>query len=957
MGRGMVSACRRLIRSGLMLIAVVAAGPLHAAVSSSERSALINFYNATQGSQWTTHAGWLGSAGTECYWTGVTCDSSQSTVVGLNLANNNLHGSLSALTSFTNLATFDVSQNVLTGSIPALTGLTKLQVFNVWSNQLSGSLPDLTGLTALREFRTWSNQLTGSIPALTSTTNLTVFDTQYNQLTGSIPALAQLSALKELIVSNNQLSGSLPSLAGLANLQKLDVSFNSLSGAFPALASNTSLQTLYTDHNNFSGSLPAPPATLGLASLCPDALLTQTASTTWDLLSGQTPWYRNCGGMAQLMVSNVNNGVSPAVGAVFPVTISALDTNGQPAIAAPDYFYAQLVLVQGSGQLYSQSGLQCYFPTGGSSCTVSGVSYSVAETGVQIRAASSYSTPTYLTPASAPFTVVPGSYTVGGTVSGLTGSGLVLSLYPGSQRLAISANGSFAFPLALGNGASYSVSVLSQPNAPLQQCTVQQGSGNIYGSSISNIQVNCVPLWTVTVTANNGNNYYSGSAYPATQTVPNGTAANITISANSNFYPQVSAHGCSVARNNNGYWATSALNSDCQITVVFTPTQYVPLNPVRLVDTRSGGTTTDGLFASTGPLAANVPFSYTILGRGGVPSSGVAAIVLNVTATNAGGPGYLTAWPTCSTRPLSSNLNFVAQQPISNLVIVAASCDATSSLFASIGTDAMVDVVGYFRTGPNVTPMVPARLLDTRPGATTVDGISAGAGSAPTGNQINLQVAGRAGIPSSGASAIALNTTVTNTSSAGYVTVWPTDQPRPLASNLNFVPGETVPNLVIAKLSAAGQISLYNSSGPLDLVADATAWFPASSNLTPITPARLMDTRTGASTIDGVGAGGGPVSNTAARFVSVTGRGGVPAYGVGAVVLNVTAVNPSASGSLSVSSQCCYQALLPNLYYAAGQTVPNLVIVPPGYNGISVSASAGSTTDVVIDVVGWFVGP
>jgi hypothetical protein len=343
-----------------------------------------------------------------------------------------------------------------------------------------------------------------------------------------------------------------------------------------------------------------------------------------------------------------------------------------------------------------------------------------------------------------------------------------------------------------------------------------------------------------------------------------------------------------------------------------------------------------------------------------VPATGVAAVVLNIAAANPAASGFLTSWPSCSTRPLSSNLNFVAQQTVANLVIVAVGCDATSNLFSSTGpTDVMVDVVGYFRAGPNISPMTPARLLDTRPGFPTVDGSASGAGALVGGSQIDLQVAGRAGIPASGASAVALNVTVANPSQPGFVTVWPTDQTRPLASNLNFVPGQTVPNLVIAKLSGMGQISLFNSAGTTDLVADATAWFPAASDLRPLTPARLVDTRAGARTIDGESSGGGKVTVDTSMSFRTLGRGGIPSYGVGALVLNVTVANSNSAGSLTIWPTNSSRSVSPNVYYAAGQTVPNLVIVGinSAYAGnMSIGTSAGST-DVVVDVVGWFVGP
>ena len=90
----------------------------------------------------------------------------------------------------------------------------------------------------------------------------------------------------------------------------------------------------------------------------------------------------------------------------------------------------------------------------------------------------------------------PATYTVGGSVSGLTGSGLVLR-NNGTDNLAISASGSFTFATALAGGSSYSVTVYTQPSG--QTCTVSNGSGTIGSSNVTNVSVTCVALHTVTI--------------------------------------------------------------------------------------------------------------------------------------------------------------------------------------------------------------------------------------------------------------------------------------------------------------------------------------------------------------------------------------------------------------------------------------------------------------------------
>ena len=91
---------------------------------------------------------------------------------------------------------------------------------------------------------------------------------------------------------------------------------------------------------------------------------------------------------------------------------------------------------------------------------------------------------------------------------------------------------------------------------------------------------------------------------------------------------------------------------------------------------------------------------------------------------------------------------------------------------------------------------------------------------------VALGVDGHGGVPASGVSAVVLNVTVTQPKAAGFITVYPDGATRPLASNLNFVAGQTVPNLVVAPVGADGKVDLYNgSSGTTQLVADVSGYF------------------------------------------------------------------------------------------------------------------------------------
>lgn len=244
--------------------------------------------------------------------------------------------------------------------------------------------------------------------------------------------------------------------------------------------------------------------------------------------------------------------------------------------------------------------------------------------------------------------------------------------------------------------------------------------------------------------------------------------------------------------------------------------------------------------------------------------------------------------------------------------------------------------------------LTPARILDTRYGT---GGFNGPVGRAAT---IAVPVAGQGGVPATGASAVVLNVTITEPTSETFLTVFPSGTVRPLASNLNALANKTVPNLVVAKLGADGKVAVYNHDGTSHVIYDVMGWYsdasgPAGARFSSLTPARIVDTR------NGTGGFTAPVGVAGTISPTVVGVGGVPAAGVSAVVLNVTVTQPTAGESfLTVFPTGATRPLTSNLNFSAGRSVPNLVIAKVGADGkVSVYNHAG-TTDVILDVVGWF---
>lgn len=243
---------------------------------------------------------------------------------------------------------------------------------------------------------------------------------------------------------------------------------------------------------------------------------------------------------------------------------------------------------------------------------------------------------------------------------------------------------------------------------------------------------------------------------------------------------------------------------------------------------------------------------------------------------------------------------------------------------------------------PGYVALTPVRILDTR------EGNGAPQAKVGPGQSIDLQVTGRGGVPSEGVEAVALNVTVTGPTDQGWITVWPTGEAKPFASNLNFIPGQSVPNLVIVQVGTGGKVSLANSHGQSDLVADVAGYYASGADFTPTNPVRLLDTRSG------LGGVQGPTSGE--TVVTLTGKAGIPAD-ARSVVLNVTVTEPTSSGWLTVWPNGAARPNASNLNFYAGSNVPNLVIAKVGTGGaIKYSNPAGGTVHVVMDVLGYTTG-
>ncbi|MGV8849367.1 MAG: N-acetylmuramoyl-L-alanine amidase [Propionibacteriaceae bacterium] len=400
---------------------------------------------------------------------------------------------------------------------------------------------------------------------------------------------------------------------------------------------------------------------------------------------------------------------------------------------------------------------------------------------------------------------------------------------------------------------------------------------------------------------------------------------------------QVSANGILSATFEHG---TLKFPQDGGSTTFSAASTYHAVTPARILDTRT-----------TSAVAAYGTVSPQVAGVAGVPAN-ASAVVLNLTMAYPTAPGYLTVWPTGSAAPVVSNLNFLPGKTVPNLVTVKVGTGGKVSIFngASGPSHVVVDIAGYYVTGAptaggGMVAVTPTRILDTR------SGVGAPSAVAPYADQL-LTVTG--GVVPAGATAVLLNITVDIAAAPGWVAGYPAGVSAPLVSNVNFIPGQISANLALIKIGTGGAVMLRNgSSVPISLIADVVGYVTGSGTTGGFLPAdqpvRILDTRIS------VGMGG-PVGAYAALNLPVAGRSGVPSTGVKAVVLNVTAIDPTSFGYVTAYPSGVTRPNASNLNVKPGQTVANQVVVGVGTDGkISLQNMTSGPIHFVADIAGYIV--
>ncbi|MGB3442053.1 MAG: hypothetical protein WBA97_25180 [Actinophytocola sp.] len=353
---------------------------------------------------------------------------------------------------------------------------------------------------------------------------------------------------------------------------------------------------------------------------------------------------------------------------------------------------------------------------------------------------------------------------------------------------------------------------------------------------------------------------------------------------------------------------------------------FTPVSPRRVLDTRLGGGPVGPAKTVTIDLSSAVPATTT-------------AVVLNVTGATPTTATFVTVYPSGAARPTASNLNLVAGETRANLVTVAVGADRKVVLYNNTGSvHLLADLTGHYAADATgkFSAANPNRVMDTRTQVEFRPPGALGPGVVET-----LDLSGK--VPAS-ATAVTFILTGTGATASTFVTAWPTGSQQPTASNLNLAAGATTPNQVVVALGEDRKVNLYNKNGNTHLIVDLGGFYTPDYGAlyTPVTPKRVLDTRTG-----------GPVG--AARSVDLV-LGSVPTTTTG-VVLNLTGTQPSAGTYVTAWPPPLPMPNASTLNLTRGQTAANLTTVGVGDGGSVRLFNNAGTVHLIADMAGYFSLP
>ncbi len=380
------------------------------------------------------------------------------------------------------------------------------------------------------------------------------------------------------------------------------------------------------------------------------------------------------------------------------------------------------------------------------------------------------------------------------------------------------------------------------------------------------------------------------------------------------------------------------------------PTETEPIDPVDpehpvddRVDTVPGKRIFDSRDGGAGRLPEQTVRYVQIAGIGDIPSDATVATI-NFTVVNPSGWGFVTAWGCdniADAKPDASILNYDAGWTRANTQTIGLGNTGGICMWSYTDTDVIVDTQGYLTSNGITMHTKPVRVMNAR-----------GSSSFTSGEVRKITVAG------SNLTAAFVNLTAVDPAEWGFLTAWPcatNSDPVPDSSAVNYDTGATVANNAVVALTDGG-FCVY-SYGDTGVLVDVMGVIDTTdTSVTPLDPARLVDTRVGGATSDRNYQGAGRFAAGETRMFTISGRSGIAEDATG-VYINVTSVNPHGHGGfLTVWACSSPDDAPPNTsvvnYTQGWSATPNSVLQQLSEHG-NLCVYAYKATDVLIDVTGY----
>lgn len=371
---------------------------------------------------------------------------------------------------------------------------------------------------------------------------------------------------------------------------------------------------------------------------------------------------------------------------------------------------------------------------------------------------------------------------------------------------------------------------------------------------------------------------------------------------------------------------------------------YVPLEPTRIADTRPGS----GYPYGGQTLGPGDTLNVLVDGQGNVPTSGVTAVVLNVTEATDTSSTTITVWPTGTQRPLGTTVHATAGANSNSQTTVAAiGTGGQVSVYNSAGnTDIVIDVEGYYTdTGNGFNPLPETRIADSRAGS----GLPNAGQTLPAGGTDTVQVTGMANIPGNATAAV-VELTALNEASAGYLETYPAGIAQPVASTIHYLANTLVTKEATIELGNNGQFTIY-SSAKSDFIVDVVGYYTPGTggNTMTVDSTRLLDTRSGS----GQPYAGQPIPAGGKLTVQAAGTSGVPTNAT-ALIIDLVVPDSTASGTtIYAYPSDAPQPLGASLRFV-GPVAFNEFTIKLSSSGAFTLYNTYGTTDVVVDILGYY---